>query len=229
VQFAALATDYDGTLATEGVVQPEVVATLKQFVDAGHTLIMVTGRELEDLFRVFPEYTMFHRIVAENGGLLYRPETKEELVLTEPPSELLVDALKARGVGPISVGRSIIATWEPHEVAAIEAIKELGLELEVIFNKGAVMILPSGVNKSSGLSVALKELGISAEQVVAVGDAENDHAFLRDCGYSVAVKNALPSLKEKAAMVTKNERGFGVVELIEALFFNEITDLPEAV
>ena len=60
----------------------------------------------------------------------------------------------------------------------LEAIRDLGLELQVIFNKGAVMVLPSGVNKATGLDAALDELGLSPHNVVGVGDAENDHAFL---------------------------------------------------
>ena len=95
-------------------------------------------------------------------------------------------------------GRVIIATWEPHETVVLQTIRDLGLELEVIFNKGSVMILPTGVNKASGLRSALKDLGLTTEQVVAVGDAENDHAFLSCAGCGVAVANALPALKERA-------------------------------
>src|SRR5690606_9963417 len=96
-----------------------------------------------------------------------------------------------------------------------ELIKELGLELEIIFNKGSVMILPSGVNKATGLEAALEELGMSAHNVIGVGDAENDHAFLRCAGYGVAVANALESLKETADRVTRNARSAGVIELID--------------
>ena len=71
--------------------------------------------------------------------------------VAEPPSPAFVEALRARGVGPISVGQTIVATWEPHEKTVLEVIRDQGLELQVIFNKGAVMILPSGVNKASGL------------------------------------------------------------------------------
>jgi hypothetical protein len=38
----------------------------------------------------------------------------------------------------------IIATWRPYETTAVELIRDFGLELQVVFNKGAVMILPSG-------------------------------------------------------------------------------------
>src|SRR5439155_12516578 len=128
---------------------------------------------------------------AENGALLYRPATREERTLAERPSEEFVRELIKRGADPVSVGRVIVATWRPHERTAVEVIRDLGLELQVIFNKGAVMILPSGVNKATGLKAALKELALSPHNIAGIGDAENDHAFLALCECSVAVENAL--------------------------------------
>jgi hypothetical protein len=122
----------------------------------------------------------------------------------------------------LSVGRAIVATWEPYEVEALEAIRDLGLELQIVFNKGAVMILPPGVNKASGLKAALEELGLSEHNVVAVGDAENDHAFMQSAGFSVAVANALPTVKEEADFVTAGARGAGVVELIDLVLEKDV-------
>jgi hypothetical protein len=101
----------------------------------------------------------------------------------------------------------------------------LGLELQVIFNKGAVMVLPSGVNKASGLSAALSELGLSPHNVVGIGDAENDHAFLNLCECSVAVANALPALKETADFVTQGDHGAGVIELVEQLLASDLSEV----
>src|SRR5205823_4267005 len=98
---------------------------------------------------------------------------------------------------PLSVGQVIVATWHPHEQAVLDTIRDLGLELQVVFNKGAVMILPSGVNKATGLLAALNSLGLSPHNAVAIGDAENDHALLAACECGVAVANALPSVKER--------------------------------
>jgi hydroxymethylpyrimidine pyrophosphatase-like HAD family hydrolase len=95
----------------------------------------------------------------------------------------------------------------------------------VIFNKGSVMVLPSGTNKATGLAVALGELGLSARDTVGVGDAENDHAFLAACGCAVAVANALPMLKERADLVTVGARGAGVVELIERMLATDLRDV----
>lgn len=227
MRYQILATDYDGTLAKEGVVDEETIDALQRFLATGRRLLMITGRELPELLEIFPHPELFEWIVAENGGLLYRPSTKEIKRLAEPPAAAFVQALRDQGVAPLSVGEVIVATFEPHEGAVLETIKQLGLELQVIFNKGAVMVLPPGVNKASGLAAALTEMGCSAHNTIGVGDAENDHAFLRLCEVSVAVSNALPAVKEAADIVTAADRGAGVVELIERIIDNDLDDLNQ--
>src|ERR1700729_2872420 len=213
--ISCLATDYDGTLAQDGIVDDATADALVAFRRSGRRLLLVTGRELPDLTRVFPRIDLFDRVVAENGALLFDPATKKETPLGPEPSTELVDTLRKKGVSPLSVGRSIVATWEPNEKLVLDAIREHGLELQIVFNKGAVMVLPPGVNKASGLKAALDDLGLSAHNVVSVGDAENDHAFLQASGYAVAVANALPTIKDEDDLVTKGARGAGGAEFIE--------------
>lgn len=217
-----LATDYDGTLATHGQVDEATLGALARLRGTGRKLVLVTGRELDELLGVFPRADLFDRIVAENGALLYRPERREEEVLAGRPPDTFVAMLEESGVGPISVGRAIVATWEPHAGTVRRVIRELGLDLEVILNKRAVMILPSGVNKATGLAVALDELGLSPGDAVAIGDAENDQGFLDLCATSVAVANALPALKERADIVTTRGHGAGVIELIERIVADDL-------
>jgi HAD superfamily hydrolase (TIGR01484 family) len=228
VRFVALACDYDGTLATDGRVSADVIEALERVRGSGRRLVLVTGRELDDLQRVFPRLGLFDRVVAENGALLFDPAPREERALAERPPDEFVTALRARGVAPIAVGRAIVATWQPHEQAVLDVIRDMGLELQVIFNKGAVMVLPSGVNKSSGFQVALTELGLSPHNAVGIGDAENDHAFLALCECAVAVANALPTVKERADYVTASDHGAGVVELIETLLADDLQRLEPA-
>jgi HAD superfamily hydrolase (TIGR01484 family) len=214
--FVALAVDYDGTLAHNGRVDDAGMAALEKVKRSGRKVLLVTGRELDDLQRTFSGIEIFDLVVAENGALLFDPGQNKEELLSPAPAERLIERLRERNVAPLSVGRSIVATWEPHETVVLEAIRDLGLELHIIFNKGAVMILPADVNKASGLRAALKRLGLSPHNVVAVGDAENDQAFLNACGCAVAVANALPSVKEKADFVVADHSA-GVAELAEIL------------
>src|SRR5881296_1206429 len=222
MRYHALACNYDGTIAWDGEVSEDTILALQEVRKSGRKLILVTGRDLDDLIKVFPRIDVFDRVVAENGALLYRPATREERPLAQRPPDEFWQQLIKRGADRVSVGRVIVATWRPHEKTAVELIRDLGLELQIIFNKGAVMILPSGVNKATGLKVALTELGLSPHNVVGVGDAENDHAFLAMCECSAAVANALPMLKERADVVTRGARGDGVMELIDEILDDDL-------
>jgi hydroxymethylpyrimidine pyrophosphatase-like HAD family hydrolase len=222
MRYVALATDYDGTLAMHGRVDEATLAALDRAAAAGRRLVLVTGRELDDLARVFDRMDRFDYVVAENGGLLYRPSTNARRPLGPPPPAAFVAELRRRGVAPLLTGEVVVATWEPQETTVLEVIRDLGLELKVIFNKGAVMVLPPNVNKATGLRAALAELSLSEHNVVAVGDAENDHALLELAELSVAVANAVPMLREAADLTTKHDHGAGVVELVDALIEDDL-------
>ena len=225
MKYLVLATDYDGTIAHDGVVDETTVEALGRARDAGMYLVMVTGRELSDLFNTFAHSSIFHRIVAENGAVLYHPASKVVETLASGPPPALVERLTREAV-PMSVGHSIVATVEPHEHQVLAAIRDLGLEWHVIFNKGSVMALPADVTKATGLAPALAALGVAPEHTVGIGDAENDQAFLRMCGLAVAVDNALPAVKDMAHVVTRGARGAGVKELIERLLAGEFEMEP---
>ncbi len=83
MRFLALATDYDGTLAHHGRVDEPALEALERLRESGRKLILVTGRELGELLGIFPQIELFDRVVAENGALLYRPESREEKALGE--------------------------------------------------------------------------------------------------------------------------------------------------
>jgi len=222
MRYHVLAADYDGTLAHHGRIEDATWAALHRLSDSGRKAIMVTGRELSDVLALLPEPELFARIVAENGALLYNPATKESRPLAEPPPERFVAELRARGVEGLTTGRVIVASWEPHQETILSTIRDLGLELQVIFNKGAVMVLPSGVNKATGLAAALTELGLSPHNAAGIGDAENDHALLVACECGVAVANALPALKDKADLVMTHDHGEGVIELIDQMLADDL-------
>jgi hypothetical protein len=86
--------------------------------------------------------------------------------------------------------------------------------VQLVRNRGALMLLPPGVSKGTGLLEALAELGISPHSAVAVGDAENDHSLVESCELGVAVANAVPSLQDHADVVLGERAGRGVIQLL---------------
>lgn len=222
MRYHVLACDYDGTLARGGHVADETLARLDRLLATGRKLILVTGRELDELLSIFPAAKLFARVVAENGALLYDPATRQETLLAPPLPDGFAQALRQRSVERFSVGRVIVSAQRADEHAILAAIRDLGLELQTVSNRGAIMVLPAGVNKATGLGAALEAIGLSPHEVVAVGDAENDHSFLSLCEFSVAVADALPALQEHADWVTPGANGAGVGELIEELIAHDL-------
>lgn len=211
-----LATDYDGTLADRGVVAASTWAAIGRWRDSGRRVVLVTGRDRDDLAATCDRLDLFDGVVAENGGWLGGPGGRDGRPLATRPPDSFVEALRAAGVGPIAVGQVVVATWQPHGATVAAVIRESGLPLRVIANKRALMILPEGVDKASGLRAALADLGVDAGAVAGIGDAENDAALLDACGLAVAVANALPALQARADLVTRGEQGAGVSEWIDA-------------
>jgi hydroxymethylpyrimidine pyrophosphatase-like HAD family hydrolase len=222
VLYYAVAFDFDGTLAWNGHVDQATLEALVDLRASKRRIILVTGRIIGELEEQFPHLTLFDRIVAENGAVIYNPENKLSRTLGDPPSGRFIDDLRERQVHPLSVGEVIVATWRPHQAAVLETIEKHGLEHQIIFNKGAVMVLPPGVNKATGLEEALADLQLSLRNTVCVGDAENDQAMFAACETAVAVANALITVKQRADLTTHEHHGAGVAELISALLRDDL-------
>ncbi len=222
MRYLALASDYDGVIARDGRPSSTALSAIGRLRTTGRRAILITGRRLENLRESCPNLSLFDYVVAENGATVYEPRTGEETLLAKPPPPDFIERLKELKVNPLEVGRVIVATWLPHQVAVLQAIQEMGLELHIIFNRMAVMVLPTGVNKATGMEFALRKLGVSAHEVIGVGDAENDCSFLERCECAATVAKAVPSIRKLADIVTKGENGEGLIEIIDELIATDL-------
>jgi hypothetical protein len=144
--------------------------------------------------------------------VLWLPRTGRRRV-ARPVGPELTAALEARGV-PLERGEVLLATSTAHDQVVLGEIARLGLEIQLVRNRGALMLLPPGVSKGTGLLEALAELGVSGHSAIGVGDAENDHSLVESCEIGVAVANAVPSLQEHADVVLGEPAGRGVIQLL---------------
>jgi hypothetical protein len=171
---------------------------------------------------VFGSWDLFDRVVLENGAVLLDPSAGTERLLCAPVSSRLEPELRRRGVEPLAVGRAIYAGSVRHLEVIREAIRDLGLSLDIVVNRGGVVILPEGVSKFSGATAALFDIGETAAACVAVGDAENDVPLLALAGCGVAVANALDEVKAVADLVTLRPSGEGVADLADGLVADDL-------
>jgi len=224
MRYLALVADFDNTLATQGAVSDSTQEALARLRASGRRLVVATGRILEDLLELWPPAAEADCIVAETAGIVYEPSARETIVLGEPAPEELAALLKERGVR-MGIGRTLIGTSAADAEKVVDAVRRLGLELQLVFNRESLMVVPAGINKASGVKHALRRLGMSPHEAVAVGDAENDHSFLRIAECSVAVANAVDSVKKTADFVTKSPAGAGVTELIDQIVADDLEPL----
>ncbi len=208
-----LALDYDGTLAEDGAISPPTLEALAKAKRAGFLLGLVTGRPHDELLGICPEIGLFDLVVDENGSVLHFPGTGKVEDLGPAPPERFAEELGRRAIR-YSRGRVVVRTWRPHLQEALAVIRDLGLALDVIPNKYAVMIVPRGIDKGTGLAAGLERLGVTASETVAVGDDENDRAMFRVAALRVAVANAVEALKAEADLVLERPNGAGMVEFI---------------
>lgn len=217
MRYAVLAAGFDGTLARDGRCDEQCLAALRALAASGRKLILTTSRQLREILAIFPHARLFDYLVAENGAVVHRPSARESAILAPAPSEMLLHELKRCAVEPLVVGSVAINTDDRHRSALVQVIDRLQLDYHILDNGGSVAILPIGVTKASGVQYVLEDLGLSARNLVAVGDAENDIALLELAEHSVAVRNAAWALKRVADRVTRADFAEGVLEVAREL------------
>jgi len=197
MKFVALALDYDGTIAVDGVFDPAVREAVAEARRRGIVVILVTGRQLPDLHRVAGDLTCFDVIVGENGAVLEFPSSGRHVVVGHAPTPTFLQELTRRGV-PFAAGESVVEADANWAATILEVIRSLEEPLILTFNRGRLMVLPQAVAKSTGLRHALLALRVSIHNTVAIGDAENDHDLLEACEVGVAVEWGSAALRAVA-------------------------------
>jgi hypothetical protein len=194
MKLAAIAIDYDGTIATEGVFDPSVRDAIALLRLRGIAVVLVTGRRLVELKSVAGNLGCFNAVVAENGAVLYFPESGRHAVIGHAPSRTFLESLSRRGID-FAVGESIVESEASRATSVLDVIRSLELPLFLAFNRSRLMVLPPGIAKSSGLRRVLSTLRLSIHNTIGIGDAENDHDLLDACEVGVAVEWGSPALR----------------------------------
>ena len=200
MKLSVIALDYDGTVTRNDVLDPSVRDAIAVARIQGITVLLVTGRILDDLRRVAGDLHFVDGVIAENGAIVHFPDRGGTSIIAPPAPMAFVDELRRRGI-PFRAGQCLVDADANEAPRLLDVIRTLELPLVLVFNAGRVMTLPQGVSKATGLHVALDMLRLSAHNTVAIGDAENDHELLRLAEVGVAVEWASAALRSMADVV----------------------------
>jgi hydroxymethylpyrimidine pyrophosphatase-like HAD family hydrolase len=225
MKLGVIALDYDGTTALHDRLEPAVREAIADARTRGITVLIVTGRSLDELRRVAGDLHFVDVVVAENGAVLHFPGNDYTTLLAAAVPAVLVDELQRRGVAA-TPGLCLIDCATSDALQVLDVIRQRELPLVLAFNRSRVMVLPQGVTKATGLQAALDMLRLSPHNAVAVGDAENDHAMLQLVEVGAAVQWGSQVLQTAADLTISGTGPPAVAEFVRTIAASGRMPLP---
>ncbi len=218
MRFKAAAVDIDGTMTDdELLLYPEAINGIRKLKELGLEVIVCSGNVLPIAYAISFYTGARGPIVAENGGVVYHE--KQIWVLSEQEKALEAFSYLSERM---PVKRLFTDRWRESEVGFyqdvdVEDVRKVlkGHDVLVESSGFAIHIMPDHLTKMDGLRFLSEKIGISTDEIIAIGDGDNDARMIGGCGYGVAVANASEKAKESADYITKEKHGKGFMEAVE--------------
>ncbi len=187
-----IAIDMDGTLLLpDHTISPAVKAAIAAARERGVNVVLTTGRPYAGVHSYLKELHMEQPgdyCITYNGALVQK-------------------------AGDGSTVAQTALSYDDYRF-----LEQLSREVGYTVLKSApyfLEILDKRVNKGTGVKSLADALGIKPEEIMAIGDQENDIAMIEFAGVGVAMDNAIPAVKEAANFITKSNLEDGVAFAIE--------------
>lgn len=225
----ALVTDVDGTITDRRRrINTPAVEVVRTLVDAGVEVVFASGNTVCFMDGLCKMVGTDGTIIGENGGVYRRgfsgtlrvPGDKKACLAA---FEVLNDYFAGKGVelelfgeqyrfADVAFARNI----DPDEARAV--IRDHDLSVRVLDTGFAIHLQTPGVSKGAALTALAREMGVSPDDMMAVGDSENDIEMLEAAGIGVAVRNAPAAVQAAADRVTEGAYGDGFVEAVKKYY-----------
>lgn len=238
-----IALDMDGTLLNDdGVVTPYTHDVIQKALQQDVQVVLSTGRPLLMCSSYAEELQLTSYIITSNGAEIWTVDHK--LIERHPLDARKVQALWELGnekelhMWLVAADQVFRNAKRPEDFTNHEWLKmgygnlteplkkylldQLKNEKELEITNSSLSNLEvnkSGVNKANAIQSICKRLGISMEEVMAVGDSLNDLKMIEQAGIGVAVENAQQLIIESANYVTTTNNDNGVAKAIERYIF----------
>ena len=230
MKIEAIAVDIDGTITDDTrKICISAIESLRAAEEKGIPTIIVTGNVVNYAYAAQVLIGCSGGLVAENGGMIFKEGYNNNAVEILVNSEYIEKAdthLKERLGENYAKHASHDNNYRATEIVFYKTIQRKSIEdaledyeyrdeLEIYDSGFALHVTDKRVNKGTSLKRLCEKNGINMENVMAIGDSENDEDFLKEAGVKIAVGNADDSLKEKSTYVCRNNFGDGVAEAID--------------
>lgn len=218
------AVDIDGTITENGGgrIHLDALASLRYIANIGHNVIFVSGRSSVEgfLLSIFSGTTNI--AVGENGGCITSGPNNHMLLGNKEQCINAFNAIKSKFENvrekPVFPRLTEVVLERTFDIdLAKQFVMEKNLEVDLSDSQYAFHINSSGINKGSGFQEVMKNLSISKEDVIAIGDSETDVPLFKIAQTSIALGNSSDYVKSQATMTVDSEAGDGVIEALDYL------------
>ena len=230
MKIEAIAVDIDGTITDDKrQICISAIEALRKAEKAGIPTTIVTGNVVNYAYATEVLIGCSGGLVAENGGVVFKEGENDNAVETMVERDFVTSAekhLREKLGDKFDRNASHDNMYRLTETVFYKTIDRKELEdalkdfkykeqLEIYDSGFALHITDKRVNKGTSLKYLYERNGINMENVMAIGDSENDEDFLKEAGYKIAVGNAEDKLKKISTYTCKKKFGDGVAEAIE--------------
>lgn len=206
-----VAVDIDGTLTDENkCLHSGAIESLRRLEENGIPVILCTGNVRAITYGLWRFLQLSGPMVSENGGVVWHPSWPEPIVRadgTKAKQAARWLATRIEGLDPVGIESNAwresewcLRTKEDDERIKQELADSQWRDLLVVRTGFAIHLTEPHLTKGEGLQLALDRIGISPDEVLAIGDAPNDIPMFELVKHSVAVGGSFESLQEVASV-----------------------------
>ena len=236
-KIKVIAVDVDGTITDKDrKICISAIEAIRSAEELGIPTIIVTGNIFFYAYATAILIGATGGIVAENGGVISEPDEegveKIKVLGDFKKTQKAFDYLKSvltnnnnnnngNQIQMVDDSDSRLSEIAIYRTIDEKVLKNLlkeskeDFDVEVYDTQFAIHITDKNINKGTSLGIVAKKHGFNVDEILAIGDSENDIEFLKVCGLKIAVANADENLKKIADYVCENKYGDGVKEAIE--------------
>jgi len=218
VKLNGIVLDFEGTLMNPS--EPRLDEGLKRALirlkSKNLKLVLASSGELESVLKFSKDSGIWDAMVAENGAVVYFPETGNTLRLNENEGKRICRVFSNAGF-PVTLRDSSVSVKRRYERRIRKILDSDGLEANLERDWDEIQIVPKNVSKKIGVRMALEELRIAPKSCAFFGDAQNDLSMFTFPGLTVAMKNAHPSLKKQADEILENDIPDGLTDYLNSI------------
>ena len=223
----AIAVDIDGTITDYNKkLHLEAIESLRLLEESGIPVILATGNVRAITYGLSRFIGASGPMVCENGGVVWHPSWDEPIVRADGArarkcaQDMALDLdIDPEGITTNAWRESEWCLFKDEDLDAVNnwVSNSEYSDLSVVRTGFAIHLMDPHLSKGEGLKVALEKMGLSPEDVLAVGDAPNDIPMFQLVGHSVAVGGCFDSLAAVAKVISPHPHGDTFKPLVDAI------------